>query len=77
MADSCPIFQQHAGFVNDKAVSIAHDGEKGVAFQTKKAKSVHQPAQAGNKTSFSRHNRKYVEAPTRGTCEAAEAGRGC
>lgn len=53
--------EQHAGFVNDKAVAISAEGDKGVSFQSKKAKSVHQPAKAGHKTSFAGHNRKYVE----------------
>ncbi|KAF3769666.1 ribosomal protein L28e [Cryphonectria parasitica EP155] len=50
--------RKHAGFVNDKAVSISTGGEKGVVFQSKKAKSVNQPAKAGHKTTFGGHNRK-------------------
>lgn len=58
-----PPRQQHAGFVNDKAVAISAEGDKGVSFQSKKAKSVHQPAKAGHKTTFGGHNRKYVLRP--------------
>lgn len=54
------LFSQHAGFVNDKAVGITFDGEKGLAFNSKKSKSVHQPAKAAHKVSFGGHNRKYV-----------------
>lgn len=64
MKDTRLILIQHAGFVNDKAVGISFDGEKGISFSSKKAKSVHQPAKASHKVTFSGHNRKYVFTTT-------------
>ncbi|KUI64617.1 putative 60S ribosomal protein L28e [Cytospora mali] len=51
-------FHQHAGFINEKAVGITADGEKGVQVTSKKATVVHQPAKAGVKRTFGSHNRK-------------------
>lgn len=53
-------FHQHAGFVNEKAVGISAEGEKGVQVISKKATAVHQPGKAGVKRTFGSHNRKYV-----------------
>ncbi|KUI60767.1 putative 60S ribosomal protein L28e [Cytospora mali] len=50
--------RKHAGFINEKAVGITADGEKGVQVTSKKASVVHQPAKAGVKRTFGSHNRK-------------------
>ncbi|CAN8097471.1 unnamed protein product [Discula destructiva] len=48
----------HAGFVNNKAAGIYADGDKGLIYHSKKAKSTHQPAKTHHKVAFSGHSRK-------------------
>lgn len=50
--------RKHAGFVNEKAVGISAEGDKGVQVISKKATAVHQPGKAGVKRTFGSHNRK-------------------
>lgn len=54
------LIQQHAGFVNEKAAGIYADGEKGLVYHSKKAKSTHQPGKNNHKVQFGGHSRKYV-----------------
>ena len=45
--------RKQGGFVNDKAVSVQPNGEKGVTLKTKKSKGVNKPA-----TAYNSHNYK-------------------
>ncbi|KAK7737030.1 hypothetical protein SLS53_006786 [Cytospora paraplurivora] len=50
--------RKHAGFINEKAVGISAEGDKGVQVVSKKATAVHQPAKATIKRTLKSHNRK-------------------
>ncbi|KAL2272742.1 hypothetical protein FJTKL_06018 [Diaporthe vaccinii] len=54
--------RKHAGYVNEKAVGISADGDKGVHVVSK-TKASRQPAKNAHKRTFGSHNRKYVYEP--------------
>ncbi|POS81456.1 ribosomal L28e family protein [Diaporthe helianthi] len=49
--------RKHAGYVNEKAVGISADGEKGVKVVSK-TKASRQPAKNAHQRTFGSHNRK-------------------
>jgi len=55
--------RKHAGFVNDKAVSVVPNEKGGVTLVTKKSKNAHQPSSHYNTQSFKSgsSNRKCVQ----------------
>lgn len=50
--------RKHAGYVNEKAVGISAEGEKGIHVVSKKPKTTSQPAKNSHKRTFGSHNRK-------------------
>ncbi|KKY33855.1 putative ribosomal protein l28e [Diaporthe ampelina] len=49
--------RKHAGYVNEKAVGISAEGDKGVHVVSK-TKAANQPAKNAHKRTFGSHNRK-------------------
>ncbi|ROW12396.1 hypothetical protein VMCG_00519 [Cytospora schulzeri] len=62
--------RKHAGFINEKAVGISAEGEKGLQVISKKASAVHQPGKAGVKRTFGSHNRKAYKNVANSTAKS-------